>query len=126
MDKTVLVAPDFKVGDEVLRLLDEAKFPVTAAAWVLSNALGGWQFVVGTPLYDKLGAIEAYGSLIAAVRANDPASMLFEDVRLMSTREPFIRDLRRSFQHRDFRKGARTSGMIGDIFAEAATVYRIK
>jgi len=126
MDKTILVAPDFKVGDEVLQFLDAAKFPVTAAAWVLSNSLGGWQFVVGTPLYDKLGAREAYGRLIAAVRASDPASMLFEDVRLMSNREPFIRDLRRSFQHREFHKGARTGGMIGDIFAEAATVYRIK
>jgi hypothetical protein len=126
MDKTILVAPDFKVGDEVLQMLDKAKFPVAAAAWVLSAALGGWQFVVGTPLYEKLGGLEAYGRLIAAVRVNDPASMLFDDVRLMSTRDPFIRDLRRAFEHREFRKGIKTAGSIGNLYVDDAVVYRIK
>ena len=126
MDKTILVAPDFKVGDQVLEMLDAAKFPLTVAAWVLAERLGGWQFVVSTLLYDKLGASEAYGRLIAAVRVNDPESMLFDDVRLMGSRHPFIRAVRRMFEGRDFRKGARIAGSIGDLYVEDAVVYRIK
>jgi hypothetical protein len=126
MDKTILVAPDLKLGDEVLEMLDAAKFPVTAALWVLSEKLGGWQFVVGTPLYEKLGTREAYGQLIAAVRVNDPEAMLFDEVRLMSNRHPFIRAVRRMFEHRDFRKGVKIAGLIGDLYVEDAIVYRIK
>jgi hypothetical protein len=126
MDKTILVSPDFKVGDEVLDLLDAAKVPVSAAAWVLAERLGGWQFVIGTPIYDKLGAREAYGRLIAAVRAKDHESMLFDDVRLMGNRDPFIRELRRSMGRHGFRKGARTGGTIGDLYVNDAIVYRIK
>jgi hypothetical protein len=126
MDKTTLVAPDSKTADEILELLKAAKFPVTVAAWVLSRELGGWQFVIGTPLYDKLGGREAYGRLIAAIRASDPASVLFEDVRLMSNRNPFIRDVRRAFEGRGFRRGVGMAGLIGDMWVDEARFYYVK
>jgi hypothetical protein len=126
MDNTTLVAPEFKMGDEILELLKAARFPVTVAAWVLSKELGGWQFVIGTPLYDKFGAREAYGRLIAAIRANDPGSMLFDDVRLMSNRSPFIREVRRVFGHRGFKKGVSMAGSIGDMWVEDARFYYVK
>jgi hypothetical protein len=126
MDKTLLVAPDPKVADQVLDLLKRAKFPITVAAWVRSDELGGWQFVLGTPLYDKLGSREAYGRLITAVRADDPTSMLFDDVRLMSNRNPFIRDVRQMFEHREFKKGVGVSGSIGGIWVDDATLYFVK
>ena len=126
MDHTTLVAPEFKIGDEILELLKAAKFPVTVAAWVLSKELGGWQFVIGTPLYDKLGAREAYGRLIAAIRANDPGSMLFDDVRLMSNRNPFIREARRMFEHRGFKRGVGMAGSIGDMWVDDARFYYVK
>jgi hypothetical protein len=126
MGKAILVAPDFKIGDEILELLDAAKFPVSAAAWVSAERLGGWQFVIGTPLRDKLGGPEAWGRLIAAVRAKDHESMIFDDVRLMGNRDPFIRELRRSIGRHGFRKGTRTAGTIGDLYVSDAIVYRIK
>jgi len=126
MDKTALVAPDFKIGDEIIELLNAAKFPVTVAAWVSSQELGGWQFVVGTPLYEKLGAREAYGRLIAAVRVNDPHSMLFDDVRLMGNRNPFIREVRRVFEHRGFKRGVSMAGSIGDMWVDDARFYYVK
>lgn len=126
MDKTILVAPDLKVGDEVLERLKAARFPVTVALWVQSEELGGWKFVVGTPLYEKLGAREAYGRLIAAVRVDDPDSMLFDDVRLMGSRNQFIRAIRRMFEHRGFRKGVRTAGSIGGMWVDDAIFYLVK
>src|SRR5580692_10669443 len=103
-------------------MLDAARFPVTAALWAFSeDELGGWQFVIGTPLYEKLGTRAAYGKLIAAVRVNDPTSMLFDDVRLMGNREPFIRELRRLFGKTEAVKGVRLGGQsIGGIHIEDA------
>lgn len=109
-------------------MLDAAKFPVSAALWALSeDDLGGWQFVVGTPLYEKLGTRGAYGKLIAAVRVDDPVSMLFDDVRLMGNRTPFIRELRHLFGKTKSVKGMRLGRQsIGGIYIEDALVYRIK
>jgi hypothetical protein len=126
MDKTTLVAPDFRVGNQVLDLLKRAKYPVTVAGWVSSPELEGWQFVVGTPLYEKLGAREAYGRLIAAVRADNPESMLFDDVRLMGNRHPFIREVRRTFESRGFVRGATLAGSIGGMWVDDAKFYYVK
>jgi hypothetical protein len=127
MAKATLLGPDLELGDEILEMLDAAKFPVTAALWVLSEELGGWQFVVGTPFYEKLGTREAYGRLIAAVRVDDPVSMRFDDVRLMGNRDPFIRELRRIFGKAASVKGMRLGGQsFGNIHMDDAGVYRIK
>ena len=128
MAKATLLSPDLELGDEILEMLDAAKFPVSAALWVLSEEeLGGWQFVVGTPFYEKLGTRAAYGRLIAAVRVDDPVSMRFDDVRLMGNRAPFIRELRGIFGKTKSVKGMRLGGQsIGGIYIEDAVVYRIK
>ena len=124
MDQKILVTPDFSIGDEVLESLDAAKFPVAAAAWVLSDELGGWQVVGGTTLYEELGTRGAYGRLIDAVRSKDPDSLIFNDVRLMSSNHPFIREVRRIFEHRGFRKGVSMGGNIGGMWVDDAKFYR--
>jgi hypothetical protein len=128
MANAALLGPDLALGDEILEMLDAAKFPVTAALWAFSeDHLGGWQFVIGTPLYEKLGTSAAYGRLITAVRMADPQSMRFEDVRLMGNREPFVRELRRTFKGVQFRKGERIgSKSLGGIYIEEGLLYRIK
>lgn len=128
MANATLLGPDLALGDEILEMLDAAKFPVTAALWAFSeDHLGGWQFVIGTPLYERLGTRAAYGRLIAAVRVDDPVSMRFDDVRLMGNREPFIRELRRMFKGARFRKGRRLGGKsIGGIYIDEGLLYRVK
>lgn len=127
MAKATLLSPDLELGDEILEMLDAGKFPVTAALWVLSEELGGWQFVIGTPFYEKLGTREAYGRLIAALRVDDPVSMRFDDVRLMGNRDPFVRELRQIFGKAASVKGMRLGGQrFGNMYIEDAVVYRIK
>ena len=42
LPKATLLSPDLVLGDEILEMLDAAKFPTTAALWVLSEeGLGG-------------------------------------------------------------------------------------
>ena len=71
MAKTILVGPDLAWGEEILRALDQAKFPITAALWVLRKERSDdWELIVATPLYDKLGAQPAYLRLIEVLSAN--------------------------------------------------------
>jgi hypothetical protein len=88
MAKKALLDADVKLGEKNLKSLDAAKFPITAAIWILTEE-DGWQFVIGTPLYESGGPSDAYRKLITALRENEPESMDFRDVRLMGNRNPF-------------------------------------
>ncbi len=123
MAKKALLDADVRLGDKILESLDAARFPISVAVWILTEE-DGWEFAVGTPLYDKGGPSEAYKSLISALRKDDPESMDFEDVRLMGNRHPFVRELRRSYPKA--KPGKRISGYIGGIRLDDAVVYRIK
>jgi hypothetical protein len=123
MAKKALLDADIKLGDKILESLDAAKFPISVALWILTEE-DGWEFAVGTPLYERGGPREAYEKLIAALRTDDPESMDFDDVRLMGNRHPFIRELRRSYPKA--KPGKRISGYIGSIRLDDAVVYRIK
>jgi hypothetical protein len=123
MAKKALLDADVKLGEKILASLDAAKFPVSAAIWTLTEDYGGWQLVIGTPLYSK-GPAEAHGKLITALRKDDPESRDSQEVRLMGNREPFIRELRQRYPNSKL--GARISGYIGGLWLDDAVVYRIK
>jgi hypothetical protein len=124
MAKKALLDADVKLGEKIVKSLDAAKFPISAAIWILTEE-DGWQFVIGTPLYESGGLGEAYRKLIAALRKDDPESMDFRDVRLMGNRNPFIRELRALSECKV--KGTRLDGyQIGGLLLEDAVVERIK
>jgi hypothetical protein len=126
MVKKALLDEDVKLGEKILESLDAAKFPVSVATWILTEE-DGWQLVIGTPLYERGGASDAYKNLIAALRKDDPESMDFDDVRLMGNRNPFIRELRRLFGKNAHRKTRRLGGYnIGGVTLDDGVVYRIK
>jgi hypothetical protein len=123
MAKKALLDADIKLGEKILASLDAAKYPVSVAVWTLTERYEGWQLVIGTSLYDK-GQLEAHGKLIKALRKDDPESTDSEDVRLVSNRDPFIRELRRSYPKA--KTGKRLSGYIGGMWLDDGVVYRIK
>ena len=53
MAAAVLVDADVEMGRELLRILDEAIFPVTAAAWIFFPDVEEWRLVVRTPKAEK-------------------------------------------------------------------------
>jgi hypothetical protein len=53
MAAAVLVDADVEMGRELLRILDEAKFPVTAAVWIFFPDIEEWRLVVRTPKAEK-------------------------------------------------------------------------
>lgn len=127
MAKKILVDADLKLGEKILGWLDAAKFPISVAIWILTEQDGEWKLVIGTSLYDRIGPLEAYGKLINALRKDNPESRDFDDVRLMSNREPFIRELRRLFGKTASVNGMRLGGHhIGGVWLDDAVAYRIK
>ena len=80
MAKTTLVGSrsatsDIDEGRRFLELLSEAKIKVQAALWQWSESSGEWQFLIVTPLVEKLGLKEAYRRLddILSTTENRPA-----------------------------------------------------
>jgi hypothetical protein len=53
MAAAVLVDTDVEMGRELLRILDEIKFPVTAAAWIFFPDVEEWRLVIRTPKAEK-------------------------------------------------------------------------
>ena len=96
MVKTTLVGPDLARGEAVLDTLDAAKFPVTAALWILQKDRDDWTLVIATPVYDRLGAREAYGQLIELLSSEHPFAVHDLPIRLESNRRPFIKGLRKT------------------------------
>ncbi len=123
MAKKALLDADIKLGEKILAALDAAKYPVTIAIWTLTENDNGWQLVIGTPLYDK-GQLDAHGKLIKALRKDDPESVDSQEVRLMSNRAPFVRELRRRYPKA--KPGMRINDYVGGLWLDDAVVYRIK
>jgi hypothetical protein len=53
MAAAVLVESDVEMGRELLRILDETKFPVTAAAWIFFPDIEEWRLVIRTPKAER-------------------------------------------------------------------------
>ena len=53
MAAAILVDSDVEMGRELLRILDETKFPVTAAAWIFFPDFEEWRLVIRTPKAEK-------------------------------------------------------------------------
>ncbi len=100
---------------------------MTVALWILQKARGDdWELVVGTPLYDKLGAQQAYLRLIAALSSEGPIALSDIPIRLDSNRRPFIRELRKVFGKTKSVKGTRLGLQnIGGKWVDDGYIYRI-
>jgi hypothetical protein len=126
MVKAPLVIPDISFGEAFLAAVDAVKFPLTVALW-LKDDEDQWQLVLGTPLYDEVGSIDAYLRLIKALSKEGPVSLIDYPIRLEGYHDPLIRDLRRKFAKTASVEGMRLGGhTIGGKYVEDAYVYRIK
>jgi len=125
MVEAPLVIPDVEFGDDILRHLDAAKFPATAALWAQHD--NDWNLIIGTALVDKLGLRRAYLRLREALSTDGPVAVSSLPIRLYGNRDPLIKDLRRTFGTAESVRGMRLGGhSIGDRWIQDAYVYRLK
>jgi hypothetical protein len=124
MVKETLLNSDVEIGERVLQTLDASGFPVSVALWVRKGDEERSRLLLASPLYDKLGEKKAYLRLVSAVAADKQDWM---PLRLTSTRDPLIRDLRKIYG-----KSANVEGMwlrsktLGGVWIDEGYVYRIR
>jgi hypothetical protein len=130
MDKAALVAPDadrIARGDELLRELNEAGFPVHRALWwYSSDRYGDWRLVIASPLVDQTGPLAAYKKLDAVLRKRRPDLILWlKSVHLVSPKEPLIRDLDKTYVRGQAPVGGinLTASTAGSTYIEQAHLY---
>ncbi len=126
MVKAPLVTPDATFGEELLRSLDDRRFPISVAAWLKQDD-EEWELLLATSLYDKLGVKDAYARLLDALSEESPVALNSLPIRLTGHKDPVIKDLRRLFKKTASVDGLRIGGQrIGDRWIEDGYLYRVK
>jgi len=128
MVKTSLVEPlepSIEFGEDILRLIDAAGYPVSVALWLKEDSK--WTLVLGTSLYDRKGPREAYLRLIEALSSEGQVVLVKLPLRLEGNQNPLIKGLRKTFGKTASVEGMRLGGhRIGGEWIDDAYVYRIK
>ena len=124
MVKETLVGIDVEWGEQILDLLDAAKFPVPVALWIRRGEEERWRLLLATPLYDRLGPGEAHDKLVDTLWSSD-LDWVDSPLQLKSTRTPLVRELRRFFKKYPDARRHLGGKMIGGAWVEEAYVYRV-
>ena len=126
MAQAVLVNEDIDAGRDLVRLLDESRFPVSAAAWIYFPDIEEWRLVIGTPraceklqdaYLDMAVAMDAMGDLrkridLARVKLVPPTDRMLQAMgRAVSA--PGLHTIH-------FRKS-----VINGIYIDDALIYRL-
>lgn len=111
-------------GEELLRALDRARFPVYAALWSLKS--GTWRYVIGSPVVAVDGAREAYRQVNDILRST-PVGMSLADITVVGPEDPVVQALRPVIHTGpDGVSGVRiTADTINHVFIEDAYIYRM-
>jgi len=125
MDQATLVGPDIEIGRDAIAALDAAGLKPTVAMMAVFPEYGDWRLVLSAPSLDQARSLKAQEQVAAVLRGDIiyrlPIVMIFP------TKDPFIRELRKSYARIKDPSGMRLGGqMIGNRFVDAAYVYRVQ
>jgi hypothetical protein len=125
MDQAVLVGPDIEIGWEALDALDAAGIKPVVALMAVLPEYGDWRFLLSAPTLDQVHLLKAHQQVAAILRGHFvyrlPITMI------LPTKDPFIRQLRKTFGKARDVTGMRLGGQtIGNRFVDNAYVYRIQ
>jgi hypothetical protein len=125
MDQAILVGPDIEVGREVLAALDAAEIKHIVALLAVFPEYSDWRLVISSPSLDQSHLLKAH-ERVAAILGGRYVHRL-PVIMILPTKDPFIRELRKTFGKTKDVAGMRLGGqMIGNRFIDNAYVYRIQ
>ncbi len=111
----------------MLKALDDSRVKINVALWALFlREYGDWRLVLSSRQLDTEDPREAYGIVFKALDRAHIEVMKTEPIMILRMKDPFIRELRRSFREKEkVREGRSLSGTIGDRFVDHSYIYRI-
>jgi hypothetical protein len=127
LDKTALVAVEYRAGLELVQALDHAALSISVAMWVYLSYYEDWRFLLASRRLDAAKGPSAYGLVRDAFAESGITFERTPTLLILEMYDPFIRALRSMFAETKNVEGMRLGGqLIGDRFVEDALVYRIR
>lgn len=126
--KEPLTREMIRVGEALIKELDQRKVDVKCALWMYYPEIGRWRLVFSFPMIDSDGPNRAYGLVQEALeKLPEENKPNLEEVKLLSPNHSLIRSLRSAIRTEpQFVTGIRfTRNRVNDIFVEDAYVYRV-
>ena len=126
MAETILVKSDMNAGQELLRILDESGFPVTAAAWIYFPHAEEWRLVMRTPK----AAASLQQALLELARAMDAKGDLRQRidlarVRLVPPNDRMLEALGTTIRADGLKPVRFNRNVINGIYIDDALIYRL-
>ena len=124
-----LVGLEIEQGLQLVRVLDEAKFPVSAALWLFSSDLERWRFVIATtnlPQQIAQRQLEA-ATIVAKWKEDHDGDQILDlaRVRFVSDTDQLISGLGKVMKLEGLSEVRVSNNMINGVFVEDAIVHRL-
>jgi hypothetical protein len=126
MAETILVNSDIEAGQELVRILDQSGFPVTAAAWIYFPDVQEWRLVIRTPR----AAENLHEALLDLARAMDAEGDLRERIdlarlKLVPPGDRMLEAMGKVINVSGLGTVRFTRNVINGIYIDDALVYRL-
>jgi hypothetical protein len=126
MAETALVNSEIEAGTELVRLLDESGFPVTAAAWIYYPDIQEWRLVIRTPKAEK----NLHDAFLEMARAMDAkgdlrARLGLERLKLVPPADRMLEAMGRAVRLQGLGTVRFSKNVINGIYIDDALVYRL-
>lgn len=126
MADAALVTKDIEAGSELIRLLDESKFPVTGAAWMHFPDIDDWRLVIRSP---KAGTNlqEAFLDLAKAMDAKGDlrARLDLARIKLVPPSDKLLAAIGSVLRVEGLGTTRFSKNVINGIFIDDAVIYRL-
>ena len=124
MDQATLVSPDIATGSKVVAALDATGIKPVVALMAALPDYEDWRLILSAPGLDQTHLLKAHEKVAEILHGHFIHSLPV--IMIFPTKDPFIRELRRTFGKAKGVTGMRLGGQkIGNRFVESAYVYRI-
>jgi hypothetical protein len=126
MAATSLVDADIEMGRELVRILDEAGFPVTAAAWIFFPEVEEWRLVVRTPRAEK-DLLQAFGEVARALDARGDLRSRIDlaRVKLVPPTDRMLKAIGQAVRAEGLSTIRFSRNVINGIYIDDAVIYRL-
>lgn len=126
MAEAILVNSDVEAGRELVQILDQSGFPVTAAAWIYFPDVQEWRLVIRTPKAAK-NLQESYLELARSMDAKGDLRNRLDlaRVKLVPPTDRMLEAIGKAIRIDGLGTVRFSSNVIDGIFIDDALIYRL-
>jgi hypothetical protein len=126
VDKTTLVEADIEAGAKLIRALDAANFPLSAALWLYLPEEEDWRLILATPLVREKGPRAAYELVQKVLMELPNLPLSLDQISLVDPNDRTVSLLRLAISTGPGIAGVRFSrNTINGVYIEDAYLYRV-